>query len=260
MTKQKFLKDFNFKNKKVLILGGQGLIGKDIVKTFLQLGAKVRVIDIKKNNQKISKKKTLSHKHLDLSKDLSKEVIMKSLERFGCPNIFINCSYPKTRDWEKNNFSHISFKSLNQNLNSHLGSYTYFASVIAELMKNRKIKGSIILFSSIYGLVGQDLDLYQGTKMRENVSYAVIKGGIVSLTKSMASYYGRYNIRINTVCPGGVQDKQNKKFLKNYGKKTPLGRMAKRTEITKPVIFLSSDASSYITGSTLIVDGGLTIK
>lgn len=256
MSKKRFLKNFNFKNKKVLILGGLGLIGKDIVNTYLQLGAKVRVIDVKKVNQK----NNLSYKYLDLSKNLSKEIIMKSLQGFGCPNIFINCSYPKTKDWEKNNFSHIKFKSLNQNLNSHLGSYTFFATAIAELMKNRKIKGNIVQLSSIYGIIGQDLDLYQGTKMRENVSYSVIKGGIVSLTKLMASYYGRYNIRINTVCPGGVQDKQNKKFLKKYSKKTPLGRLAKKEEISKPVIFLSSEASSYITGSTLIVDGGLTIK
>ena len=99
MNKNKVLKNFNFKKKKVLILGGLGLIGKDIVNTYLQLGAKVRVIDVKKVNQK----NNLSYKYLDLSKNLSKEIIMKSLQGFGCPNIFINCSYPKTKDWEKNN-------------------------------------------------------------------------------------------------------------------------------------------------------------
>ncbi len=258
MNKNKFLKNFNFKKKKVLILGGLGLIGKDIVNTYLQLGAKVRVIDIKRDN-KHNHNSSISYKYLDLTKNLSSEIIKKSLEGFGCPNIFINCSYPKTKDWEKNNFSFIKFRSLNQNLNSHLGSYTYFATVIADLMKNKKIKGNIVQFSSIYGVVGQDTNLYKGTKMRENISYAAIKGGIISVTKLMASYYGRYNIRINTICPGGVKDKQNKIFLKNYGKKTPLGRLAKKDEITKPVIFLSSEASSYITGATLIVDGGLTI-
>ena len=79
-------------------------------------------------------------------------------------------------------------------------------------MKNKKIKGNIIQFSSIYGIVGQDLDLYKGTKMRENISYSVIKGGILSLTRSMASYYGPYGIRVNTICPGGIYDKQDKKI------------------------------------------------
>ena len=76
----------------------------------------------------------------------------------------------------------------------------------------------------------------------------------------MASYFGRYNIRVNTICPGGVYDSQNSKFLKNYSKLTPLGRMANKDEIIFPVIFLSSEASSYITGTTMIVDGGFTIK
>ena len=263
MKNSKFITNFNFKNKKVLILGGSGLIGKDIVKNYLALGAKVRVIDINNKvikNLKVGKKSNLSYNFLDLSNNLSKEIIINSLKGFGCPNIFINCSYPKTQDWEKNNFSQIKLKSLNQNLNFHLGSYTYFAIVVAELMKNKKIKGNIIQFSSIYGIVGQDLDLYKGTKMRENISYSVIKGGILSLTRSMASYYGHYGIRVNTICPGGIYDKQDKKFVKNYSKKTPLGRMASKSEVTKPVIFLSSEGSSYITGTTLIVDGGITIK
>ena len=101
MNKNKFLKNFNFKKKKVLILGGLGLIGKDIVNTYLQLGAKVRVIDIKRDN-KHNHNSSISYKYLDLTKNLSSEIIKKSLEGFGCPNIFINCSYPKTKDWEKN--------------------------------------------------------------------------------------------------------------------------------------------------------------
>ena len=127
-------------------------------------------------------------------------------------------------------------------------------------MRKKKVKGNIVQFSSIYGLIGQDPSLYKGTKIRENVSYAVIKGGIINLTRSMASYFGRYNIRVNTICPGGVYDSQNSKFLKNYSKLTPLGRMANKDEIIFPVIFLSSEASSYITGTTMLADGGFTIR
>ena len=108
MNKNKFLKILILR-KKVLILGGLGLIGKDIVNTYLQLGAKVRVIDIKRDN-KHNHNSSISYKYLDLTKNLSSEIIKKSLEGFGCPNIFINCSYPKTKDWEKNNFSFIKFK------------------------------------------------------------------------------------------------------------------------------------------------------
>ena len=91
--------------------------------------------------------------------------------------------------------------------------------------------------------------------MRENLSYSVIKGGIVNLSKQLASYYGKDKIRVNAICQG-VFDGQNRTFVKNYNKRVPLKRMAKSQEIANVVLFLSSDASSYITGSTLIVDGG----
>mgnify|MGYP001324713106 FL=1 len=125
-------------------------------------------------------------------------------------------------------------------------------------MVKKNISGSIIQLSSIYGIVGQNLEIYKGTKMAESMSYSVIKGGINNLTRQMASYYGKYNIRINSVCAGGVFDYQNKLFLKNYKKIVPLKRLAKTDEIASTVAFLSSDASSYITGSMIMVDGGWT--
>ena len=124
-------------------------------------------------------------------------------------------------------------------------------------MKTSKKKtSSIILFGSTYGVLGQDLTIYDKTEMKENLSYSVIKGGIVNLSRQMASYYGKNNIRINTICPGGVIDRQNKTFIKNYSNKVPLKRMANSFEIANAVLFLASEASSYITGSTLMVDGG----
>ena len=124
-------------------------------------------------------------------------------------------------------------------------------------MKKNK-KGSIILLSSIYGVVGQDLSIYEGTKMQESMTYSVIKGGINNLTKQMASYYGKFQIRINALCAGGVFENQNERFVKNYKKKVPLKRMATSSDIALSVIFLASDASSYITGTTFMVDGGWT--
>ena len=126
-------------------------------------------------------------------------------------------------------------------------------------MKKNLIKGNIIQLSSIYGMVAQDKNIYEGTNMRENVSYAMIKGGILNLIRQMASYYGDFNIRINCISPGGVKDKQNKRFIKNYSKRVPLRRMAHVDEIASVIAFLSMDASSYITGSNLVVDGGWTI-
>ena len=123
----------------------------------------------------------------------------------------------------------------------------------------------VILLGSIYGLLGQDKSIYKGTKIRENMSYSIIKGGISGLTKQMASYYGQYNIRINTISPGGIlghskttKKKQSSTFIKNYKNKVPLKRLGNATEIASTALFLSSDSSSYITGVDLMVDGGWT--
>jgi NAD(P)-dependent dehydrogenase (short-subunit alcohol dehydrogenase family) len=107
--------------------------------------------------------------------------------------------------------------------------------------------------------VAQDLTIYDNTKIEENISYAPIKSGIIGFSKLLASYYGKYGIRANTVSPGGVLSKKmSKNFLKNYKKRVPIKRLCKPSEVADPIIFLGSDASSYITGINLLVDGGWT--
>lgn len=141
-----------------------------------------------------------------------------------------------------------------------MNSYIWIAKKIADLMVKNRIKdGSIVQLSSIYGILGQDNELYKNTTMRESMTYSAIKGGINNSVRSMAAYYGKYNLRINSIIAGGVFDYQNKNFLKKYKRKTPLGRMADPKEIAFSSLFLISDASSYITGSNLVVDGGYSI-
>ena len=91
------------------------------------------------------------------------------------------------------------------------------------------------------------------------MAYSAIKGGIVNLTRYLASYFGPYGIRVNNVCPGGIFDNQDKKFVFNYQRKVPLGRMGRPEEIASVVLFLASDASSYVNGATIVSDGGWTI-
>ena len=107
------------------------------------------------------------------------------------------------------------------------------------------------------------MSLYKNTNIRENFTYSVAKGGITNAVKQLASFYGKYNIRVNSICSGGVvghvkssQKSQPKNFILNYSIKCPLGRLAKPNEITDVIKFLCSDNSSYITGTNLIVDGG----
>ena len=140
-------------------------------------------------------------------------------------------------------------------------------------MKERK-QGSIINISSIYGLVGNDQRLYEGSNLHElyvkdspdikqiysHGVYNAAKGGLNSFTRYLAAYYGKYNIRVNTLTPGGIYYKnENETFLKKYGDKTPLGRKANPDEMNGALLFLASDASTYVTGHNLIVDGGFSI-
>lgn len=126
-------------------------------------------------------------------------------------------------------------------------------------MKEKRY-GSIINISSIQGIVGPDFTLYEGTDMDAPPDYFFHKAGIINLTKYFASKLGPYNIRVNAVSPGGLYSGQNEKFVERYNKKTFLGRMAKGEDIKGVIVFLASDASFYITGANIIVDGGYTAK
>jgi NAD(P)-dependent dehydrogenase (short-subunit alcohol dehydrogenase family) len=118
--------------------------------------------------------------------------------------------------------------------------------------------GSIINMTSIYGVVGNDFTIYEGTEIKTAAPYAAIKGGLINLTRYLASAYGKNNIRFNCVSPGGIFDNQNPKFVKAYENKVPLKRMGNPNDIAPVVSFLLSDDSKYITGQNIIVDGGWT--
>jgi len=258
-----YIKKFRLKNKVACILGGTGLIGKEIVKAVSDAGATTLIMDIDQSKgylleEKITKygntAKFISFDTVDLANINNTLEQIKS--KYGSIDIFVNCSYPRTKDWVTNNFNKIKLDSFSKNIDMHMKSYAWSAKEIAEIMSGQEDGGSIILLSSIYGVLGQDLTIYEDTTMTENMTYALMKGGITNLVRQMASYYGKYNIRVNTLCPGGVFDNQNPTFVKNYSAKTPLKRMAKPEEIASTALFLSSEASAYITGATIMVDGG----
>ena len=266
-----FRKIFELKSKKTFILGGLGLIGRELVQGLSGAGSEILILD-KDIDQKekilsnLSFPSKVNYEFFDCSdlENIEKNIDRLILENF-CPDIFINCSWPRTQDFASNNFKEIELSSLRENVDIHLNSYAWSAISIANKMVESSVQGNIIQFGSIYGLVGQDLSIYENTEMKENASYSLIKGGIINLTRSMSSYYGKKGLRINTICPGAVEghvagkaSKQSEEFTNNFSKKVPIGRLAKAEEIVGPVLFLASEASSYVTGSTLVVDGGWT--
>ena len=190
-------------------MGGNGLIGNEIFKFCLNSNAKVVCIDIKKK-KKFPNKKGVFFEKFDVSSLQNVDSFLKKIvNKYGPPTSFINASYPKTKDWSRNSYKHIKLKSYLKNINIHMNSYIWIAKKIADQMIKYKIKnGSIVLLSSIYGILGQDLELYKNTKMAESMSYSAIKGGINNCVRSMASYYGSRNIRVNSIIAGGVSSLQ----------------------------------------------------
>jgi len=244
-----------FKKKTALVLGSKGLIGSEIVKDLKKLGCKI--LEVEKGINKIkSKNQFFLTSETDDGQIKEFSSILKTQKKI---DIFINASYPKTKNWENLNFGTKNFSLFKTNISLHLNTYVWFSKMIAEKMKKDHTKGVILNFSSIYGKVSQDMSIYKGTKMRENIAYSAIKGGISNYTKLLAAYYGKYEIRANCICPGGIlENKMNKKFIKNYSNRVPLGRLAEVKEISKPSIFLISEEAKYITGINLLVDGGWT--
>ena len=182
-------------------------------------------------------------------------------DKYGVPDHTINCSYPKTKDFKNLNFERYKLSSLRKNIDIHLNSFLHSSVIILNKMKKYKKKGSLVLFSSIYGVVAQNSKVYKGSKIRENFVYSSIKAAIINFVKQACAYYGKEDIRINAISPGGVIDKHNKNdknFMNHYKNQNPTKKLANPDEIASSTIFLISDEASYVNGTNLIVDGGWT--
>ncbi len=259
-----YLNKFKLNKKKAYVLGGSGTIGYEICNALNDFGAQVINLD-KKNNLKFKKNiKQIKFDFINLNKIEKK--LNQIFKKEGLPDIFINCSYAFTKDWKHSSFKEVSINSITKNIDLQLNSNIWISKIVAEKMRKNRIKGNIILLSSIYGVVAQDTTIYQNTNLQLNSIYPAVKGALINHTKQLASHYGQFSIRVNTISPGGIKgkiagtkNKHSAKFVKNYSKKTALKRMALPSDIAPAVVFLVSDAGSYITGFNLIIDGGWTI-
>ncbi len=259
---------FNLKNKNIIITGSAGRLGSQFATTLSEAGANVILVDIdeKKNyqlEQKLKKKYKTRAKSYALDITQPTEIIKFKKEFFKeFSNVYglINNAHvnfpPKTADFNLENYPvEIWQKYLDVHLTATFLMCREFGSIMA-----KKQNGSIVNISSIYGLVGPDQRIYGTSKLNSPPSYSAVKAGVVNLTRYFASYWVGKNVRVNTLTPGGVGDDtyQSSQFIKNYSSRTMLGRMAKNNDFNGAMLFLMSDASSYMTGANLIVDGGWT--
>lgn len=258
---------FNLKNKTIIVTGGAGLIGAAFSKICGKYGGNVVVVDIdEKKGKRLAekiKKETKNNNIIFQKCDITNitdihNLIDMVLKKFKKIDALINNAYPRNKNYGRK-FENVSYQDFCENINMHLGGYFLISQQVAKVMAKQNY-GNIINMASIYGFSAPRFEIYQGTDMTMPIEYAVIKAAIINLTKYLASYLGRHNIRVNAISPGGVFKEQPKKFVKKYSEKVILGkRMAKQDDLIGVLIFLLSDASKYITGQNIVVDGGFTL-
>ena len=239
------------KEKIILVSGGSGLIGKSIIKDLTEDGYVPINIDI------TAAKNSCEHFKCDITKEYEIEGVFKLVyEKYGRIDGLVNNAYPRKEAFGADFFD-VQEKQLIEQLHFQLASYYLCCQkVLPYLQKSNG--GSIVNISSIYGSVGNDFSLYENTKMNPPGVYNMVKGGINSLTNYLAAKFGKDQIRVNTISPGGIFDNQDKKFVEKYIQKVPLSRMGNPDDISPVICFLMSDKSKYITGQNILVDGGLT--
>jgi len=239
-------------NKVIIVTGGSGLIGREIVNYLTQNGATAI-------NAEITVETDIENG--TVSCDITSETSIKLcidivMEKYGRIDGLVNNAYPRTEDWG-DTFENVTLESWRKNVDMQMNSTFFFCQKVLEIMKKQKF-GSIVNIASIYGVVGNDFSIYDGYGGTSPAAYSAIKGGVINFSRYLASYFGKYGIRINCVSPGGIKDQQYPSFIERYENKCPLKRMGRAEEIAPAVAFLLSDDSSYITGHNLMVDGGWT--
>lgn len=242
---------FSIKDKIIVVTGGNGLLGKKMITSFRDQGATAIAADIHFDNQNDN------CLLMDITSGKSVQEALKAIiDKYEKIDGWVNNAYPRTNDWG-DKLENIRLESWRKNVDMHLNGYFLCCQEVLKIMKNQG-SGSLVNMSSIYGLVGPDFSVYDNTEMTMPAAYSAIKGGITNLTRYLASYYGAYQVRVNTVSPGGIFDNQPESFVKRYNEKVPMKRMGSPEDIVSAVHFLLSDDSAYITGHNLVVDGGWT--
>jgi NAD(P)-dependent dehydrogenase (short-subunit alcohol dehydrogenase family) len=240
------------KNKIIIVTGGNGLIGKYIVANLEENGATVINVDINIETDWVK-----GNYNCDVTDWLSVEKLVKDVEqKYQKIDGLVNNAYPRTSDWGIK-FEDVPYESWQKNVDIQMNSVFLICQKVLKVMKNQN-SGSIVNIASIYGVVGNDFTIYEGYGGTSPAAYSAIKGGIINFTRYLASYFGKHNIRVNCVSPGGIRDNQHESFIERYEDKSPLKRMGKPEEIAPAVTFLLADEASFITGHNLMVDGGWT--
>ncbi|MDD5529875.1 MAG: SDR family oxidoreductase [bacterium] len=254
---------FKLDKKVVLITGGCGHLGKSISKGLAEAGAIVIVgqKDPDKYYRVFGEQKysNISVIELNVSSPVSiKNAYEKIQKKYGKIDVLINNAF-----YSKGNFPEkITNEEWNYGIDGTLNSVFRCVKEVLPYMRKAK-KGNIINIASMYGVVSPDFKIYENNPEYFNApNYGVAKAGVIQFTKYYAVYLAKYNIRVNCISPGAfpsIEVQKSKGFIEKLSKKIPMGRIGNPDDLKGVIVFLSSDASSYVTGQNIIVDGGWTL-
>lgn len=265
---------FSVLDKVFVITGGMGQLGQVYTDEILTRGGKVVIFDIFDfDNDLVSEliKKNDVDSFLYIPTDITQKNQIQSavkaiIDKWGQIDILINNaaldSPPDAPESEVGPFEEYPETSYDQVMEVNIKGTFLCCQVIGKIMAQQE-SGVIINISSIYGLVSPRQDIYDFRRKDGNLffkpaAYSISKSSLYNLTRYLATYWAKKNIRVNTLTLAGIFNKQPKEFLAAYTKHVPIGRMVNTHDAVGPMIFLASDASSYMTGSNLVVDGGWT--
>ena len=258
------LDTFSLKGKVALVTGGAGLYGRQIVAALAEAGATTFLAarDQTKLEAVAAEERAAGRDvtalTLDLSSDASIEALHKTvIERAGRIDVLVNNAVTRSA---LSGWGH-DLDAFDQSLRVNASALFKITHLFGQTMRAQR-SGSVINIGSMMGMVGIEMANYDGTDMTPDPSpiYHYEKGGMINFTRWAASILGADNVRVNCLSPGGFFNGQPAPFVKNYSDRTQLGRMANDTDLKGAVVFLASDASTYVTGVNLPIDGGYTAK
>ena len=269
---------FDLQGRVAIVTGGAGLLGTEFCRTLAEAGAAVVVADIQTAPvRRIAESLSMGGgRSLPIRVDVTapasvQELVAKTIRKYGRLDILVNCAAldPKfdpehsqvvDEGGASGKFEEFPLKAWNLALAVNLTGAFLCCQAAARPMLDQG-QGVMVNLSSIYGLAGPDQRLYQRPGQPSQfkpVYYSVTKSGILGLTRYLATYYAGKNIRVNALSPGGVFNGHDEEFVQSYSSRAVLGRMAEKNEMNGALLFLVSDASKYMTGANLVVDGGWT--
>lgn len=265
---------FSLRGRVAVVTGGAGLLGPEICKALLDAEAAVAIAD-KDYRRAIRVAKHLTRDctskveafRLDVTSPADIDRFFRDvIRRFKAIDVLVNAAannpQPTKRDLSRKRISQDFVKSWQADLETNLSGVYYCCQAAASYMAHQG-RGVIINLASMYGIVAPDQRLYEGLSrsgtFSKPPSYSASKSGVLGLTRHLAACWASQGIRVNALSLGGVFNRQHPKFVRRYCARVPMARMAFPEEVRGPLVFLASDASSYMTGANLVVDGGWTI-